>query len=172
MNPVLENIFTRRSCRSFTDQTISKEDLVRILKAAVYAPSAMNRQTWQFTAITRRSKIQELAAVAGTVLGRENYDMYRPAVLILASNEKESPFAREDNACALENIFLSAHSLGIGSVWINQLWGICDEPAVRSVLNGLGIPTEHDVFGAAALGYPAAALPGQTEKKGSYIIVE
>lgn len=172
MNTVLENIYTRRSCRSFTEQPIPEEALTEILQAAVCAPSGMNRQTWQFIAITNREKIQRLAQAAAEVLGRENYDMYRPTVLILAANEKESPFAREDNACALENIFLAAHSLGIGSVWLNQLKDICDEPAVRDVLNSFGLRPDHAVFGAAALGYPASPLPGRIEKKNSYTIVE
>ena len=79
--------------------------------------------------------------------------MYRPEALVIPSNEKDSRFGRDDNACAMENIFLAAHSLGIGSVWIKQLHGICDEPAVREVLREFGIPDDHVVYGLAALGY-------------------
>ena len=60
---------------------------------------------------------------------------------------------KRTNACAMENIFLAAHSLGIGSVWINQLQGICDEPSIREILNDFGIPADHIVYGMAALGY-------------------
>lgn len=70
---------------------------------------------------------------------------------------------------ALENIFLAAHALGIGSVWINQLNGICDEPAVRAVLTKLKIPENHIVWGMAALGYaeakPAAAWTKNRRRK-------
>lgn len=45
-----------------------------------------------------------------------------------------------DCACALQNIFLAAKSLGIGSCWINQLGQTCDDPDVRAFLTGLGIP--------------------------------
>ena len=51
-------------------------------------------------------------------------------------------------------LFLAAHSLGIGSVWINQLQDVCDVPAIRQVLDELGIPADHVVYGMAALGYP------------------
>lgn len=65
MNPVLQNILTRRSVRAFTDKKISREDLDLILKAGIYAPSGMNKQTWQFTVIQNQNKIQELAKAIG-----------------------------------------------------------------------------------------------------------
>ena len=80
--------------------------------------------------------------------------MYQPEVLIIPSNDVESPFGKEDNACALENIFIAAWSFGIGSVWINQLQNICDTPAIRDILNDFGVPANHVVYGMAALGYP------------------
>ena len=46
---------------------------------------------------------------------------------MIPSNKKDNPHAMEDNACALENIFLAAHSFGVGSVWINQLRDVCEE---------------------------------------------
>ena len=62
MNTVMENLLTRRSIRAFEDREIPGQELDAILKAAQYAPSAMNRQTWQFTVLRSRAKIQELAA--------------------------------------------------------------------------------------------------------------
>ena len=153
MNKTMETILTRRSIRSFQEKPIPEEDMKQIVDAALHAPSAMGRQTWKFTVVMNREKIQKLAKAVGTVLGREDYDMYRPEALVIPSNEKDSRFGRDDNACAMENIFLAAHSLGIGSVWINQLHGICDEPAVREVLREFGIPDDHVVYGLAALGY-------------------
>jgi nitroreductase len=171
MNETLQVILTRRSTRKFQDKPIPKEDLELLLKAALHAPSGMGRQTWQFTLVNNREKIGELAAVIGKVLGREGYDMYKPQALIIPSNLKESPFGKEDNACALENIFLGAHSLGIGSVWINQLQNICDEPEIRKVLDSFGIPENHIVYGMAALGY-ADDVKTEKERIGKIHIVE
>ena len=155
MNEAIKNILERRSIRKFSDKEISKDDLDLIIKAGLYAPSAMNRQTWKFTVLTKTDDIQELAKAIEKQLGREGYDMYKPTVLIIPSNGKDSKFGRDDNACALENIFLAAWSLGIGSVWINQLHGICDEPEIRALLDKYGIPADHVVYGMAALGYSA-----------------
>lgn len=48
---IQEALLNRRSIRKYKDQKISKDDLNRILKAAMYAPSAMNLQAWQFILI-------------------------------------------------------------------------------------------------------------------------
>ena len=172
MNEVIKNLLSRRSIRSFSERHISREDLEIILKAAAYAPSGMNKQTWQFTAITDRNKIERLADVVGKALQREGYDFYKPDVLIIPSNERTSPWGPEDNACALENIFLAAHSLGIGSVWINQLRTICDLDEVREMLHQWQIPNDHVVYGIAALGYAAGPEPAEPEKTGVIRIIE
>ena len=172
MNQVMETILTRRSVRAFNNKPIPRETLDKILQAAVYAPSGMNRQTWQFTAIANQEKIQELAKIVEKVLDREGYNFYKPAVLILTSNTRESQWAKEDNACALENMFLAAHSLGIGSVWINQLQGICDEPEIRKFLSEVGIPSNHDIYGVAALGYAEKASNQAVNKIGKIKIIE
>lgn len=171
MNEVIKNLLTRRSIRSFSEKKISDEDLNTILDAAIYAPSAMNMQTWQFTAVTDRTEIQRLAAAIGKVLKREEYDFYKPDVLIISSNERDSRWGADDNACAMENIFLAAHSLGIGSVWINQLRITCDEPNIREMLREWGIPDNHVVHGVAALGYSLEEPNADVEKKGIVKII-
>lgn len=116
-NAVIETLMTRRSVRAFQEKAIPADQLQAILETARFAPSGMGRQTWKFTAVTNREKIQKLAAAISKELGREGYNMYQPEVLIIPSNDVESPFGKEDNACALENIFIAAWSFGIGSVW-------------------------------------------------------
>jgi nitroreductase len=164
MNPALENLMTRRSIRSYTAQAIPRGDLETIVDAARYAPSARNSQLWQFTVLRNKALLARLAGVIGDALCREGYDFYNADTLILVSCPRDYSFGPEDSACALDNIFLAAHALGIGSVWINQLRGICDRPAVREVLDALGVPAGHVVFGMAALGY-AAAAPAVPDKK-------
>lgn len=171
-NAVIETLMTRRSVRAFQEKAIPADQLQAILETARFAPSGMGRQTWKFTAVTNREKIQKLAAAISKELGREGYNMYQPEVLIIPSNDVESPFGKEDNACALENIFIAAWSFGIGSVWINQLQGICDRPAIREILDSFGIPKNHVVYGMTALGYPAQEPKKNVEKIGEVAIVE
>ena len=69
-------------------------------------------------------------------------------------------------------MFLAAKSFGIGSVWINQLQGICDKPEIRSFLQKVGVPDEHVVYGVAALGYAAKESNQEVKKTGIIKIIE
>lgn len=171
MNETIKTILSRRSTRDFSDKPISAADLDLLIQAALHAPTAMNRQTFQFTVLTQKKDIEELAEVMGKALGREGYDMYKPTALIITSNDRTSLYGRDDNACALQNIFLAAHSLGIGSVWINQLRDICDEPDVRRLLDRYEIPESHVVYGMAALGYSQSGEYKEIERVGKVKII-
>lgn len=172
MNEVINNILTRRSIRDFSDEPVSKDNLEILIETAIYAPSGQNRQTWKFFAVTNKEIIDNLALTIGEVLGRQNYHFFNAQALIIPSNEIGSRLGRDDNACALQNIFLAGHSLNIGSVWINQLLDICDDPKIRPILDQIGIPENHEVYGFAALGYSKSEPSGKTEKRGTFTIVE
>ncbi len=158
MNETMKTILTRRSIRKFTDEVIPEEVLNEIADAAMHAPSGMCRKTWQFTVVTNKEKIIKLTKVIASTIGRDGYDMYKPVALIIPSNQKDNIFGREDNACALQNIFLAAKSYGVGSVWINQLVNNCDIPEIREILDEFGIPQDHIVYGIAALGYADSSV--------------
>jgi nitroreductase len=173
MNTLIDFIKQRRSCRAFTTETVSENDVQTILECALAAPSGMGKQTWQFTAVTDTAKIQKLAKAVAAALGRDSgYTMYDPAVLIITSNDKESRFREVDNACAMENIYLASEALGLGCVWINQINDCFDNEGVRSVLREFGVPDSHGVYGAAAIGYKAGAEPRAKTIIGKAVIVK
>ena len=149
-------IKTRRSIRAFETRPIESDILAEIAEAALYAPSAMNRQAWYFTVLTKREEMDALAVLVKEALGLDDgYCFYSPAAFIIASSARENPMGVDDCACALQNIFLTAHAHGVGSVWINQLRHVCDVPKVRALLTAYGVPANHVVYGCAALGYAA-----------------
>lgn len=113
LNEVLENIKSRRSVRTYTEQQVSAENLNLILEAATYAPSGMNYQTWHFTAIQDADILRELnekikGAFAKSDEPRlqerghsETYCCYYHApTLIIVSNEPTQWWASMDCACA------------------------------------------------------------------------
>ena len=166
MNKVYENILTRASVRSFTDKAIERSDLEIILDAGVHAPSGMNKQSWRFTVLTTQEKIQGFAKVVREALGRdEGYNFYKPTALVIMSNDRDNHLGEADCACALENMFLMANELGIGSCWINQASACCDEETVRAMLTSFGIPANHKVYGMAALGYAAGEVVHKEKNK-------
>ncbi|MDD6036170.1 MAG: AMP-binding protein [Lachnospiraceae bacterium] len=157
INPVISTILSRRSIRKFTSQEIEKKVLDLILTAAIHAPSGHNLQTWQFSILQKQEEIEKLKTVTKEVTVKKKKILYgweNPKVLILISNDRRNPYGIQDCSCAAQNIFLAAESFGIGSVWLNPLMTICDEPEIRSLLDSYGIPKEHIVWAAVALGYP------------------
>ena len=101
MNEVMKNILTRRSIRKFTNESIPADVLKAIVDAALHAPSANGRQTWNFTVISNQQMITRLAQAVGAEIGNPDYNMYHPTVLIMPSNLRAANLGREDNACAL-----------------------------------------------------------------------
>ncbi|MCD7899878.1 MAG: nitroreductase family protein [Bacteroides sp.] len=184
-NEVLKAIRDRRSVRSYTDSQIPEEDLKLILEAATYAPNGMHLETWHFTAIQKQETLVELNRLVKKAFGKsddkhlqerannENYNFYYHApTFIIVSNDSGHWWAGMDCAVALENIFLAAHSLGIGSCWINQLGSTCDDEEVRSFLTSLGIPENHKLYGCAALGYSNQPLKEKKVKEGTITIIK
>lgn len=186
-NEVLENIKARRSVRAYTDRQLSEEDLMAIVEAGVYAPNGMHYETWHFTAIQNQDKLAELnkhikGAFAKSEDARlqerghsETYCCYYHAPsLVIVSNEPTQWWAPMDCACAIENMFLAAQSLGISSCWINQLGTTCNDPEVRAFITSLGVPEHHQVYGCVALGYadPQVSLKEKHIKEGIVTLVK
>jgi nitroreductase len=61
-NAMIDLIKTRRSVRKFGAQPVPGEVIDALLDAALSAPSASNRQSWHFTAITNLDVIGRIAA--------------------------------------------------------------------------------------------------------------
>jgi nitroreductase len=192
MNEVIKNMLTRRSARAYKPEQISDSDLNLILEAATYAPSGMNTQTWHFTAVQNKEKLQKLnelvkaailnlpdnpnmPSLSGFKKNAENPNycfFYNAPTLVITSNTK-SPIAGFDNSAALQNIFLAANSLNINSCWIHTLVMLCDIPEVRTFLTELGVPQDHAVYGSSALGFNAGGeLKAPPRKDGTVSIVK
>ena len=67
---------------------------------------------------------------------------------------------------------MAARSLGIGSVWTNQLRLVCDDEDVRTLLRSWGIPDNHVVYGTAAIGYAESEQSLIEEKRGVIKIIK
>lgn len=117
---IINNIMTRTSDRMFDPaKEVDPDDIETILQAAMAAPTAVNRQPWQFVVVTDRNLLRQLATdlpychMAGEA-----------ALAIVVCGDKSRFLEGEDSqlwvqdvSAASENILLAAHALGLGSVW-------------------------------------------------------
>jgi nitroreductase len=190
-NEILNCLHGRRSTRRFTDKQISPEQLDALLDAAIWAPSGGNSQSWLFTAIQNKDVILHLNELVQEgfqhwvpdddypgklrmkkASQQEGYNFYHQApTLIIASNRPNYENAMADCALALENIFLAAQSLGLGSCYINQLHWLRDDPGVRAYLLELGIPKEHTICSSAAIGFIEVESTAPIRKEGTTRII-
>ena len=164
MNEVINNIKSRRSCRFYKKEQVSNEELNEILECALSGPSGMNSQGCYYTAIQNREVLQELNEAVKSVFRErkdergfnENYNFYYNApTLIIVTAKKDYKYFYTDGSAGLENIFLAATALGLGSCWINQLGDTCNSYKVRKILDRCHIPSGFEVIGCASIGYIA-----------------
>ncbi|MBU3101942.1 nitroreductase [Clostridium estertheticum] len=191
-NEVLDCIRSRRSTRKFKEQQIKEEELKALLEAATWAPSGGNNQSWLFTAIQNKEtllRINELLrqgfkrwvpdddypgklGVKAVAEKKDCHFFYHAPTLIIASNKPNYENAMADCSLALENLFLAANSIGLGTCYINQLHWLRNDAEFREFLFELGIPKEHTICSSAVVGYidkPSIAL---SRKEGTINIIK
>lgn len=151
---VLEAIRTRRSIRSYGKDPVPQESIARILEAGRWAASAGNAQPWSFVVFTdpevKRQVTRSFAY--GWFLDQA------PAGIVVAVDPRGSTCPIQDGSLAVANMMLAAHSLGLGTCWINP--GFQDD-RVKEVL---GIPRDRRLICCLSLGFPAES-PTKMRKK-------
>ncbi|HDR68435.1 MAG TPA: nitroreductase [Bacteroidaceae bacterium] len=105
-NCVIDIILSGYSERVYTSEPVTEQQLDLILKCGIKAPSGRNIQPWKFTVVEDETAMKEIIneAVAGNIL------------IIVSGIESESG-TTPDFDCGLttENMFVAAHSLGLGA---------------------------------------------------------
>ena len=143
---VFDNMYARRSIRRYVDgKQVEKEKIVKLLEAAMAAPSACNIQPWDFVVVTEP---EMLKSVKSAVM---QGDYNAPMLIVVCGYAKFIPWDNDvgtvDCAAAIENMLLAAEAMDLGSVWI----GGFDADAVRNLL---GIPADIHPVGIVYFGYP------------------
>lgn len=153
---------TRRSIRKFQDREVEKGKLDTILKSALLSPSSRSRRPWEFVAVTDKELLQKLSE------SREHSASFlaaAPLGIVILANPQACDVWIEDASIAAILIQLSAHSLGLGSCWIQirERFGKNNIQAGDCVKEILRIPSEYEVECIIAMGYPAEDKRAYTE---------
>ncbi|MCH8329144.1 MAG: nitroreductase family protein [Nanoarchaeota archaeon] len=149
---VFDAIRTRRSIRKYKDKQVPWDNIVTIMQAGKYAPSAGNLQNWKFIVVKDDAKRK---AIANACMQQEWMEVAPIYIVVVAEPEKMERYygtrgARlytiQGCAAAIENMLLTAHSLGLGTCWI----GAFDEDEIFRILT---LPEEKTVQGVIVIGY-------------------
>lgn len=149
----LEAIAARRSIRKFKDRPITDDQLQTILKAGSLAPSAKNRQPWRFV-VVKEDKRAEMVKIFQEAIARSKARdedigssewsanvMEQASVSIFVINPEGLPpwlaHSIEQNysdvldiqsiGAAIQNMLLAAQDLGLGSLWICDVFYAYEE---------------------------------------------
>ena len=157
----IENIMSRASVRRFTNKAISKDTLETIVKAGMAAPTAVNKQPWEFIVVTDRVVLDSLMAHHP----HANLETATAAIVVCGNMENAlegdgQAYWIQDCSAATENILLAAHSLGVGAVWCG-VYPMQDR--VAPVRETLKLPSYVTPLNIITMGYPAA--PSQPKDK-------
>ena len=155
-NQAINNIMTRVSVREFTGEKISPAQVDTLLRAAMAAPSAINKQPWAFIVVDDDAVIAKL----GEALPYSRCSNH-PAVAIIPCGDLNKAIPGEmanfwinDVSAATENLLLAAHAMGLGAVWtglhpdmnrakmVQELLGL-PEHIIPLCVVPVGVPAEH-----------------------------
>ena len=177
MSELFDVIGAQRACRSFLTDPVSDADLERVLDAAVHAPSAENRQPWEFVVVrdaTARAAIGELINRGWESGGREFSslrltpgllaDVERgatggiaaaPVQIVVGANTHRglAVTSAESVFPALQNLMLAAGALGLGTALTTIAVAFGDE--LRTIV---GFPDHVRPMAVIPIGHPARPL--------------
>lgn len=145
---MLEGIYTRRSVRTYTDQPVSREQVLEIIRAGSWAPSGLNNQPWRFVIIREAVKCSELAKLTryGHII-----EAAPVSVAVFIDHRVMYNDTKDHQAigACLQNMLLAAHALGLGAVWLGEMLKNADN--VKLLLE---LPAQLELMAIIALGHP------------------
>ncbi len=155
-NSVIENIMSRRSIRKYKQQPVCRELLTRIMECGINAPNGQNKQSWEVRVVDNPEFKNEIKNVMAATSGeRAAGCFYNAPVWVFIARDNSYDFSTVDCGLLAENIMLSAHSLGIGSVCLGSpVRFILESPEKEKVLSKLGFSEGYELCLCIAMGYP------------------
>jgi nitroreductase len=179
---VIEAIETRRSIPKVQDTAPSKELITKILAASQFAPNHYHTEPWSFEVLTGSGR-DKLGKAYGLInmdnLGDEATESEKqeafekgmlkarraPVIIVIKvqpSGQNNVVFVEEVAAvaCGVQNMLLTAHSLGIGAMWRTG------KPAYHPIMNKtFGMSDPGFVFGFLYIGFPLEDIQLKPRKK-------
>ena len=153
---LIEAIFSRRSIRKYTSESVSEADIKMLLEAAMAAPSASNSKPWHFAVVTERATLDALAEAHphGKMLAQA------PLCIAVCGDPAISDCWVQDCSAATENLLVAVAALGLGAVWLG-VYPQDDRAAfMRQILS---IPENIFPLNLISIGHPAEEKEPRTQ---------
>ena len=152
-NQAYMSLLSRVSVRRHADTAVTPDQVSAILHAAMSAPTAVNKQPWEFIVVDKPELLGQLAAA----LPYAKMAAHAPVAFIVCGDKNrflgniDGTLWEQDLSAASENILLAAHAIGLGGVWTCLYPHDERMEPVRQILN---IPDNMIPFNLIPVGYP------------------
>jgi nitroreductase len=161
---VIDLLRSRRSIRKYEKRAIEERHLDILKEALLRCPSSRGIKPWTFIIVDDPELLRRLSGVktyGSSFLGAAGLG------IVVCGDETESDVWVEDCSIAAIVAHLTAHSLGLGSCWIQirNRSHSNEKTAEKYVQELLGIPGHLRVEAIVAVGYPAES-PNPVKKEG------
>lgn len=155
-NVVLDNIMTRTSIRAYQDKPVEDAKIEMLLRAAMAAPTARNKQPWKFVVVKDKSVLRQIADTISTM----TMAAHAPVAIVVCGDLNEAlpdegqGYWVQDASAATENLLLAAHGMGLGAVWCGVFPKSDRVAFIRRLLE---LPASIVPLNVVPIGYPAEA---------------
>ena len=170
MNETLKVLKERRSIRKYKAEQIKDSELDLILEAGTWAPTGKGQQSPVMVVVQDKETISYMSKLNAQIQGNPKADPFYGAptvVVVLADGENPTWFA--DGSLVMGNLMNAAHSIGVGSCWINRARELFDMPEGKELLKKWGLEETYRGVGNCILGYADGPAPAPKPRKADYI---
>ena len=149
----MEVIMTRTSVRSYTNKVVEQDKIEQLLRAAMTAPPAANKQHWAFVVVDDKTVLEQMqqAHKNGKMIANAPLAIVVCGDMSKALDGEGAEFWIQDTSAATENLLLAAHALGLGAVWVG-VHPISER--VVSISGILSLPENIVPLAIVPIGYP------------------
>ena len=122
---VIENIMARRSIRKYKEGPVARETMQTILECGINAPSGQNKQSWEVRVVDNPETMNEIISLMAAGNPAADPGMIKGCfrgcpTMIFIANDPSYDFSVIDCGLLSQNIMLSGHALGVGSVCLGS----------------------------------------------------
>jgi nitroreductase len=151
----------RYSVRSYQSTPVDRELLLKVLGAALLAPSAVNFQPWKFVVVTD----PELLAKLHCCYHREWFTSAPACIVAIGDHDKgwhrptdDKDYTDIDVAIAIDHLMLAATEIGLGTCWI------CHFNAEK-LAEIFDLPANFEPIAMIPIGYPSSETGPEKKRK-------
>ncbi len=158
MNETIKTLTTRKSCKSYKPEHITREQLDTVISAGLNAPSGRNMQTPLFVAVTDDDTVRYLSKLNAEIGGFNIDPFYGARDVIVVLAKKECTYIY-DGSLAMGNLLNAAWSIGVDSCWIHRAKEVFSSDEGKELLKKWGITDDVEGIGFCVLGYADKEKP-------------